>query len=141
MTTEHGMNETDRKVYNEMLAACETCSTEIATFIDWLKGKGVTHPESVAACRLRGARRVAEQAITNARRVAANVRRMEKPVGPVTNGDLIECDNCSLDATIKEAGVFLCEDCAENRPEMLQPIFDARRRESDLQDWKDSRGS
>ncbi len=49
------------------------------------------------------------------------------------------CTNCPNKATINEAGVHLCQDCAEDHPHWLLPIIDARRLEAREQEWKDLR--
>ena len=48
------------------------------------------------------------------------------------------CSECTRDADICEAGVELCDDCAED-PELMQPVYDARLAESAAQDLKNIR--
>ena len=48
------------------------------------------------------------------------------------------CTNCGTnEATIIEAGVCICQDCAEDNPQLQQPVIEARKAERDFQEWKD----
>lgn len=47
------------------------------------------------------------------------------------------CTNCGAAAISVE--VRLCEDCAEDCPDLKQPIVEARRLEAREQEWKDNR--
>ena len=117
------MTDDERTAMDELMAACDTFGNEL-TFHYISKG-----PMPI---KLMAARHLARRAVHNASRLT------------VASGEPLKCEECGADCG-PEAPI-LCAEClsdgihGEGRDtEPVEQSAQARREESDLQDWKDNR--